>query len=70
MSYDYFSIIDEGRRDSQRLEELKRVQCPDCQKSVAVGQPHTCICPRCKGDYWADLFRKCSYCLNGRVYKK
>jgi hypothetical protein len=25
------------------------------------------VCPRCKGDYWADPFRKCSNCLNGRV---
>jgi hypothetical protein len=70
MSYDYFSIIDEGCRDSQRLEEVKRVQCPDCQKVVRVDLPHTCICPVCKGDYWADLFMKCSNCLKGTVYVK
>src|SRR5688572_10108255 len=25
------------------------------------------VCPKCKGDYRADPFRKCGNCLNGRV---
>lgn len=27
------------------------------------------VCPKCNGDYWADPFRKCSNCLNGRVMR-
>jgi hypothetical protein len=77
MSYDYFSIIEEGRRDYQRFEESRqqeeipqRVQCPDCQTWHYPDFSHSCICPLCKGDYWSDLFAKCSNCLKGRVYKE